>query len=66
MNSRLTSALPPCPSLYVGHLGYMSRCEERYVSPLKDIHGIIIARCDFHAEPRLHMHHALAFISAMH
>lgn len=39
---------------------------EGHVLPLKDIRSIIIARCDFHAEPRLHMHHTLAFISAMH
>lgn len=38
----------------------------RDLSPLKDIRSIIIARCDLHAEPRLHMHHTLAFISAVH
>lgn len=43
-----------------------NRGGERHVSPLKDICSIIIALCDFHAEPRLHMHHTLAFISAMH
>lgn len=39
---------------------------EKHVLPLKDIHSVIIARCDFPTEPRIHMHQTLAFISGMH
>lgn len=56
------------PLLYVEQPGFREHTEapRDVVSPVKDIHSNIIARRDFYAEPHLHMHHTLAFISALH
>lgn len=64
MNSHLSSC---CSSPFLpvsgGHLGFFRRMSS--MSHLWRTSQNYYCRRDFHSEPRLHMHHTLAFISAI-